>query len=338
LDVIGYAETGIAGTVERMKPALIVIVGATATGKSDLALEVAARLNGPILSADSRQVYQEFDIGTAKPALADRTKVPHYLIDICPPTSTLTVAEYQQSAQTLIAEFHERGISPVLVGGTGLYIQSIVKGLRIPRVPPQRELRSQLDTIPQSERHQWLQQVDPPSAAKIHQNDRIRTLRALEVYYATGKPLSALQGNDPPPYPILQIGLDLEDKAIQTRLIQHRTQQMLQQGWLNEVTQLMEKYGSNLPLLQTLGYAELKAHLMGKDSLETAVELTVIHTRQFAKRQRTWFRADPTIQWFDAVDSHLVSNVWEAIQAFSVQTSLETPSRKSPKDDCALLK
>lgn len=321
-----------------MKPALIVIVGATATGKSDLALEVAAQLNGPILSADSRQVYQEFDIGTAKPDLADRAKVPHYLIDICPPTSTLTVAEYQQSAQTLIAEFHNRGISPVLVGGTGLYIQSIVKGLRIPQVPPQGELRSQLDTIPQFELHQWLQQVDSPSAAKIHRNDRIRTLRALEVYYTTGKPLSALQGNDPPTYPILQIGLDLEDKVIQTQLIQQRTERMLQQGWLNEVTQLMKKYGSELPLLQTLGYAELKDHLMGKASLETAVDLTVTHTRQFAKRQRTWFRADPTIEWFDATDPRLVQSVGETIQAFMIQTSPETPVRKSPKDDCALLK
>jgi tRNA dimethylallyltransferase len=335
---IGYAVTGIAGNLERMKPALIVIVGATATGKSDLALEVAARLNGPILSADSRQVYQEFDIGTAKPSLADRARVPHYLIDVCPPTTTLTVAEYQQSAQSLIAEFLSQGVCPVLVGGTGLYIQSIVKGLRIPRVPPQPELRSQLDSISQFERYQWLQQVDPHSAAKIHKNDRVRTLRALEVYYATGLSLSDQQGNDPPSYPILQIGLDLEDKAIQTQLIQHRTQQMLQQGWLNEVAQLLQKYGSDLPLLQTLGYAELKDHLLGNMRLETAIEWTVIHTRQFAKRQRTWFRADPTIQWFNAVDSDLVPNVWGAIQSFLVQPSQETPGRKTPKDGYALLK
>jgi tRNA dimethylallyltransferase len=334
---LGMLKQALQKLFECMKPALIVIVGATATGKSDLALEVAARLNGPILSADSRQVYQGFDIGTAKPSLADRARVPHYLIDVCPPTTTLTVAEYQQVAQTLIAEFHAEGIIPVLAGGTGLYVQSIVKGLRIPQVPPQIELRSQLDTIPQSERYQWLQQVDPPSATKIHRNDLVRTLRALEVYYATGLPLSVQQGNDPPPYSILQIGLDIKDKAIQTQSIHQRTQRMLQQGWLNEVTQLMQKYGSELPLLQTLGYAELKDHLMGNVSLETAVEQTVTHTCQFAKRQRTWFRADSTIQWFDATDPQLLQTVWGTIQSFLTQISPD-PSRKSPKDDCALLK
>jgi tRNA dimethylallyltransferase len=297
-----------------MQPKLIVICGSTATGKSDLALRCAERLNSPILSADSRQVYQGFDIGTAKPTLSDQARVPHHLIDICAPTENFTAAQYQQMAQALIAAHHAAGATPLLVGGTGLYIQSIVQGLKIPRVPPQGELRSQLETLSQFERHQWLNQVDLLSAAKIHPNDAVRTLRALEVYYATGIPLSIQQGTHPPSYSILQIGLEFADQALYSKRIQERTQQMLQQGWIDEVKRLMHQYGAELPLLQTLGYAEIQAYLSGAISLDAAIAQTVLRTRQFAKRQRTWFRADPSIQWFDATDEHLSQRVWESVE------------------------
>jgi tRNA dimethylallyltransferase len=320
-----------------MSLALIAIVGATATGKSDLALEIAKRLNAPILSADSRQVYQEFNIGTAKPSKADRKSAPHYLIDLCPPTQTLTVAEYQALAQSLIAKFQAQGQVPLLVGGTGLYVQSIVQGLKIPRVPPQRELRSQLETFAQSERHQWLQQVDPNAASKIHGNDAVRTLRALEVYYVTGVPLSQQQGSNPPPYPILQIGLEIPDKTIQTQFIRKRTIQMIELGWPEEVAQLIQKYGPKLPLLQTLGYAELLAYLANTVSLEDTIERIVTHTRQFAKRQRTWFRADAAIHWLDANDPNLTLKAWERVEIF-LRSSLGSKPTHSAKDGCALLK
>ncbi len=297
-----------------MQPKLIVICGATATGKSDLALNCAERLNSPILSADSRQVYQEFDIGTAKPTPADRARVPHYLIDICTPTDTLTAAQYQQQAQSLIASHHAAGIIPMLVGGTGLYIQSIVQGLKIPRVPPQEELRSQLESFAQGDRYQWLQQVDPPSATKIHPNDAVRTLRALEVYYTTGYPLSEQQGVNPPSYAILQIGVEIADQSVYKSRIQQRTQQMLQQGWIDEVKALILKYGKDLPLLRTLGYAEIQAYVGGAVSLDEAVAQIVLRTRQFAKRQRTWFRADSSIVWFDSTDRDLNQNVWEHVR------------------------
>ncbi|MEO0376329.1 MAG: tRNA (adenosine(37)-N6)-dimethylallyltransferase MiaA, partial [Cyanobacteria bacterium P01_A01_bin.17] len=187
---------------------------------------------------------------------------------------------------------------PLLVGGTGLYIKAVVQGLQIPRVGPQLELRSQLPD--QTQNYGWLQQVDPDSAAKIHPNDRVRTLRALEVYYVTGLPLSQQQGSCPPAYPILQIGLDDQDLEFHTHRIQQRTQTMIEQGWLTEVRNLMEQYGPKLPLLKTLGYREMQQHLQHDISLEEAQDLTVIHTRQFAKRQRTWFRADPTITWLAA--------------------------------------
>lgn len=297
-----------------MAPGLIVICGPTATGKSSLAMALAQRLGSPILSADSRQVYRGFDIGTAKPALADQALVPHYLIDICDPTETLTVADYQQQAQALIAEFQAQVKIPLLVGGTGLYIRAIVDGLTIPRVPPQLELRSQLQAQGQSQIYQWLQQIDPPSAAKIHAHDQVRTLRALEVYYATGKPLSAQQGVNPPLYPILQIGLDYSDLEQRTVAIRQRTTTMLNQGWLAEVQRLITTYGANLPLLNTLGYQEMQAYLHQRISLEQAQAQTILHTRQFAKRQRTWFRANSAIHWFDAAHTSLIPQIWDYIQ------------------------
>ncbi len=303
-------------------PGLIVICGPTATGKSGLSLALAQRLGSPILSADSRQVYQGFDIGTAKPSVLERQQVPHYLIDICSPTETLTLAQYQQQAQVLIAQFHQcqkgAGVQalPLLVGGTGLYLRSVIHNLKIPRVPPQPALRSQLQTLGQSQIYAWLQQVDPVAARSIHPNDQVRTLRALEVFYVTGQPISQQQGRRSPGYPILQIGLDCFDRDTLTQRIQTRTAQMLTAGFLAEVESLCLKYGPDLPLLDTLGYQEMKQHLAGDLSLAKAQALTVLHTRQFAKRQQTWFRADPQIAWFDADHPALLDQVWEQVQQF----------------------
>ena len=380
-------------------PHLIVICGATAIGKSGLAIALAQQLHSVILSADSRQVYREFNIGTAKPSIAEQQQVPHYLIDICAPTETLTVAEYQQQAQALIggegrgergegrgerrqkAEGRSSGgsresgvgsreagedtgirrygdindselktqnsklssvaaqsasqnskLSPpltphsslltphpsplILVGGTGLYIRSIVRGLKIPRVAPQLGLRSQLQALGQSQLYTFLQQVDPAAAAKIHPHDQVRTLRSLEVFYVTGRPMSAQQGEQPPTYPILQIGLDCQTVEQSDRRVERRTEHMMAAGFVDEVHYLCQKYGTELPLLNTLGYAEFKQHLTGDISLTEAKALTVLHTRQFAKRQRTWFRADPAIEWFDADSSDLLEQVWRRVQTF----------------------
>lgn len=310
-----------------MRPSLIVIGGPTATGKSSLALSLAQRLETALLSADSRQVYQEFDIGTAKPTVAEQQQVPHYLIDTCPPQITLTVAEYQQQAQTIITQIHQGQLLhprsghplapvPLLVGGTGFYIRSIVRGLQMPHVPPQPGLRSQLQALGQTQLYAFLQQVDAASALRIHAHDLTRTLRALEVFYTTGIPMSQQQGEYPPPYPILQIGLDCADGDTLTQRIAYRTAQMLERGLVEEVKQLIEKYGPALPLLETLGYREIKQYLMGEWSLAAAEAAIVLHTRQFAKRQRTWFRADPTIIWFDAEQSDLMERVWQQVQSF----------------------
>jgi len=294
---------------------LIAICGPTATGKSGLALLLATELDSVILSADSRQVYREFDIGTAKP-IAERQLVPHYLIDICEPTETLTVADYQQQAQALIVQFQRQGRIPLLVGGTGLYIRAVVQGLKIPRVSPQIELRSQLQSLGQPQLYAFLQQIDPPAALKIHPNDSVRTLRALEVFYVTGRPISQQQGEYPPKYPILQLGLDFANPVALTQRIEQRTNQMIADGWVAEVEALCQKYGSNLPLLDTLGYREIKQYLAGDISLSEAKDLTVLHTRQFAKRQRTWFRAYPQIEWFDAEQPNLLEQVRQRVYNF----------------------
>ena len=294
-------------TESPLHPPLIVICGATATGKSGLALQLAQRLEGQILSADSRQIYRELDIGTAKPSQQEQALVPHHLLNICDPTETLTLAQYQEKAQSLIYSLP----SPLLlVGGTGLYLKSVVKGLKIPRVSPHPLLREQLQALGQKSCYQMLSQVDPVAVTKIHANDEIRTLRALEVFYVTGQPISEQQGENPPNYPILQIGLDGDAIALQKR-IENRVYQMIEMGLVAEVSTLIEKYGWDFPVLNTLGYAEIKAYLRDNCSLEDAIAEIIIHTRQFAKRQRTWFRAYPEIQWFDATDPDLIEQVWQ---------------------------
>ena len=296
----------------RFPSSLITICGPTATGKSGLAIALAQRLGTVILSADSRQVYRELDIGTAKPTIAAQQLVPHYLIDICAPTETLTVADYQQQAQALINQFE----FPLLVGGTGLYNRAITQGLKIPRVAPQPDLRSQLQSLSQTQLHTMLQQVDPVAAQKIHANDAVRTLRGLEVFYVTGSPISAQQGEYPPSYPILQIGLDCLNSDLLAHRIAQRTEQMIAAGLITEVETLCQKYGTDLPLLNTLGYCEIKQYLAGDISLSTAQTLIVLHTRQFAKRQRTWFRANSQITWFNADAPDLLEQVWQQVQEF----------------------
>jgi tRNA dimethylallyltransferase len=242
------------------------------------------------------------------------------LIDICEPTETLTLADYQMQAQTLIETIHrEPSITPLLVGGTGLYMRSVTRGLKIPRVSPQPELRSQLQTLGQHQCYAMLQQVDPDAAAKIHANDQVRTLRSLEVFYVTGQPMSAQQGEQPPVYPILHIGLECSDRVQLENRITQRTHQMITQGFVAEVEYLCEKYGADLPLLNTLGYAEFRQFLTDEISQTDAIAATILHTRQFAKRQRTWFRAYPEIEWFDADAPDLETQVWQRIQEFLPQ-------------------
>ena len=297
------------------KPCLIAVGGPTATGKTGLSLELAERLPIAVLSADSRQVYRQLDIGTAKPTAQMQAQIPHYLIDVREPTETMTVAEYQQAAQELIKKLQHTGKQlPWLVGGTGLYISAVVDGLQIPPVAPQMTLRAQLTHLGQTQCHGMLKQIDPKAAKRIHPHDSVRTVRALEVAYVTGQPLSAQQGQTPPDYPILHIGLECSAEALAAR-IERRTLEMIEQGLVQEVEGLCQRYGSHLPLLKTLGYAEVLGYLKGDYSLAQAQTLIVKNTRQFAKRQRTWFRKRSMI-WLDAEAPNLVDQVWQLVDTF----------------------
>ncbi|MGB3789857.1 MAG: tRNA (adenosine(37)-N6)-dimethylallyltransferase MiaA [Phormidesmis sp.] len=298
------------------KPHLIIVVGPTASGKSGLAMALASRWSVEILSADSRQVYRRFDIGTAKPSLADRQQVKHHFVDICEPTEVLTVAAYQQRARAVIDLMHqEQERTPLLVGGTGLYVNAIAKGLKIPRVAPHPELRSQLQSLGQPYCYQLLQAVDTEATNRIHPNDQVRTLRALEVFYVSGRTISSQQGEDPPSYPILYIGLACDPDALRSR-ITTRTHQMIEIGLVSEVSGLIEQYGAGLPLLKTLGYAEIVQYLAGEHSLDLAINAIVQHTCQFAKRQRTWFQKERRIEWFTAGEPNLVEKVVARVEEF----------------------
>ncbi|MGB0562581.1 MAG: tRNA (adenosine(37)-N6)-dimethylallyltransferase MiaA [Spirulinaceae cyanobacterium] len=300
-------------------PGLIVICGPTASGKTGLSVLLAQRLQTVILSADSRQVYRELDIGTAKPNAEERRQVPHRLIDICEPTATLTLADYQRRAWQILAG---TATIPLLVGGTGLYVKAIARGLKIPRVPPQPELRNSLSQLGQAQCYAMLQQVDSTATQKIHPNDATRTVRALEVFYVTGSPISEQQGEDPPPYPVFYVGLDTEQLG--DRILK-RTHAMIEQGFEPEVRQLIQKYGADLPLLKTLGYAEMQRYLAGDWDLAETITQIATHTGQFAKRQRTWFRATSEIQWFDADAPDLLEQVWQCLPDWAVAPSHRVP-------------
>ncbi|MCS6960106.1 MAG: tRNA (adenosine(37)-N6)-dimethylallyltransferase MiaA [Pseudanabaenaceae cyanobacterium SKYGB_i_bin29] len=273
------------------EPGLIVIFGATATGKTELAIKLAHALHVPILNADSRQVYRYFDIGTAKPTLEERQDIPHYLIDIADPDQPITIADYQKQAYALIAELHHQGITPILVGGSGFYLRSITHGVAIPPVPPQPQLRQQLDQVDTALLYQLLHQIDPPRAQVLHPHDRFRLTRALEIFYTTGQLPSQLGQVNPPPFPIYPIGLLPPDTETYRKRIRQRVVKMLDRGWLEEIRYIQHKFGDHLPLLQTLGYREMRQYLAGKIDREEAIEEIVKRTLQTAKQQKTWFKS-----------------------------------------------
>ncbi|MBW4697336.1 MAG: tRNA (adenosine(37)-N6)-dimethylallyltransferase MiaA [Aphanocapsa lilacina HA4352-LM1] len=277
---------------------VIVVCGPTAAGKSHLGMHLAQHLGVPLLSADSRQVYREFDIGTAKPNREEQGRVEHRLIDVAWPTETFNVARYRELAGGEIDRLARQGKPALLVGGSGLYLRAVAGGLEPPAVPPNPALRAQLAAEPLEALYEQLQKLDPESAERIHPHDRVRIERALEVSLITAKPFSAQRRRGTRDFPYLALGVGSDREALGRR-IERRTAEMIASGWLAEVEHLRTKYGPHLPLLGTLGYAELGAHLEGRWDLAEAVRQIVVHTRQFAKRQMTWFRAEPDIFWLD---------------------------------------
>jgi len=279
---------------------LLTIVGPTAAGKTTLAIHLAQRFNGEIVSADSRLFYRGMDIGTAKPSMAERALVPHHLIDLCAPDETLSLGQYQRLACQTIDAIQTRGRLPILAGGTGQYVWAVVEGWGIPEVAPRPALRAALEELGQDTLAAWLVALDPVAAARIEPRNVRRVVRALEVTLVTGRRISDLQRKTPPPYDIYILGLAV-DRPTLYRRIDARVDAMMAAGLLDEVAGLLAAgYGAELPPMSGLGYRQLLAYLAGKSSLEEAVERIKFETHRFARQQATWFRRDdPRIMWFD---------------------------------------
>ena len=281
------------------QPLVIVLLGPTASGKTALGIELAQALDLAVLSVDSRQLYTEMDIGTAKPTPAQRAAVRHELLDLRRPDQPINLQEFRAEAEQAIAAEHARRGIALLVGGSGLYLKAITQGMRPPAVPPQPQLRAQLEALGQPLCHRLLREADPIAGARIMANDAVRTQRALEVIYATGEPLSSQQDAAPPPWRVLELGLNPTD--LKPR-IARRSSQLFAEGLVEETRGLVERYGADCPLLDTIGYGEAKAVLRGELPEADAIALTTRRTQQFAKRQRTWFRRQHQPIWLDGGD------------------------------------
>ena len=275
-------------------PLVVVLLGPTASGKTALALELAERFELEILNIDSRQLYREMDIGTAKPTTEQRVRVPHHLLDLRRPNQPITLREFQDEALTAVNRNLEQRGAAFLVGGSGLYLKALTAGLKPPSVAPQPKLRQQLAAVGQKTCHQLLMAADAESGRKIASADAVRTQRALEVLYATGKPMSSLSSASPPPWRVLELGLNPADLR---QRIRQRTEQLYAQGLIEETRGLKQRYGADLPLLQTIGYAEALQVLNGQLERTSAIETTTLRTQHFAKRQRTWFRRQHQPHW-----------------------------------------
>jgi len=295
----------------------LVILGPTATGKSKLAIELAKEINDEIISADSMQVYRGMDIGTAKPTNEERQDIPHHLIDIRNPDEEWTVADFVDETNRLIKEIEKRKKVPLLVGGTGLYLWSLLEGYSFPLAPANKEIRERLEKQPLSALYSQLSKTDPEAAKKIHPNDKKRIVRALEVYELTGKPISKLQNRNGTANSFAGsisklIGLTLPREQLYKR-IEQRVDHMIEKGLVEEVKGLLAKgFSKDLPSFQALGYKEVVKYLDGKWSKEEMIGELKKRTRHFARRQMTWFKRFKNVKWFSPEEPEKILQAYSA--------------------------
>jgi len=303
-----------------MKPKLVIILGPTAVGKSDVAMALAARIDAEIVNADSQQVYRHMDIGTGKPSAADRARLPHHLIDIVDPDDEFNAAIFRRLALETIDNIHARGKQVVVCGGSGLYLKALTRGLFVGPEQDQKirgELAREIQEKGLGALYQRLIEIDPAAHSRIHPNDRQRIIRALEVYRLTGKPMSQWQrehGFGDEPFDTLNIGLQRE-RAELYELINRRCDRMIGDGLLDEVRDLAAKgYSLDLKPLQSVGYRQMGLVLQGMLEIDKAVEEMKQETRHLAKRQLTWFRGDATIHWFHPEGQQV--DIHRAVESF----------------------
>jgi tRNA dimethylallyltransferase len=302
-----------------MKPKLVIILGPTAVGKSELALELADEINGSIVNADSQQVYRYLDIGTGKPSKADRDRVEHFMIDVVDPDEEFNAALYRRRATECIERIHQRKQNVIVCGGTGLYLKALTQGLF--EGPGQdaeirRGLEQQIDREGLAPLHRRLTDIDPSIVATIHPNDRQRTIRAMEVYLLTGKPMSEWQkehGFQERQFDVLKIALNRPRDELYD-LINRRCERMVGDGLLEEMRGLVARgYGLTLKSLCSVGYRQMGRVLEGRQALIDAIEEMKQETRHLAKRQLTWFRGDEEVVWFHPQQK---SQIIESVKMF----------------------
>jgi tRNA dimethylallyltransferase len=312
------------------RPPLLALVGPTAVGKSEVAIDLAEHFNGEIVSADSRLLYRGMDIGTAKPSLEQRSRVIHHLIDVADPDEIWSLALFQREAEKAIASIYSRGNLPILVGGTGQYVRAILEGWSPPALVAQPALRAALETwaaeIGKDGLHARLARLDPQAAASIDARNQRRTLRALEVTLSSGRKFSAQRTRKESPYRLLQIGLTRPRPELYRR-IDARIDSMLATGWLDEERALLAKgYDPNLPCMSAIGYAQLSQHLQGNLSLEEAVVEIKRQTRIFVRRQANWFKpSDPNIHWIDLQRKEALETIDNLLNNFLKTAVIDSP-------------
>lgn len=293
--------------MKNILPKIIVILGPTASGKTDLSLALAKKFNGEIVSADSRQVYKKMNIGTAKPAGEWNKKeyivggVPHHLMDIVDPGKDFSLADYKNLATQAVKDILNKKKLPIVVGGTGLYIQTLIENLDIPKVEPSKQLRKQLEKKTLPELVKMLEKIDPASAKKIDLKNPRRVLRALEVFILSGESFFNQRTKSKPMYQVLQIGIDWSREELFKR-INARVDKQITEGLVEETKKLAGKYKWNIPSMSGIGYKQIGFYLRGEMSLAEAVEILKRDTRHYAKRQMTWFKRDKNIVWIKNSD------------------------------------
>ena len=308
------------------EPALVLIVGPTAVGKTEISIQIAERLGGEIVSADSRLFYRGMDIGTAKPTPDQRARIPHHLIDVTDPDDTWSLAVFQRQATRAIADIHARNRLPFLVGGTGQYLRAVTEGWSPPAVAPDARLREVLESLAQERGRQWLHdalvRLDPQAASAIDSRNLRRTIRALEVILTSGVPFSKQRTQALPRYRILTLGL-IRPRTELYRRVDERIETMFAAGLLAEVQALLDQgYGPDLATMSAIGYREATAVLRGEIDEQQAKARMRRLTRAFVRRQSNWFKADdPSIDWFEAGDAGVLEVIerhirnWLAKQA-----------------------
>jgi tRNA dimethylallyltransferase len=284
------------------RPRVVCLVGPTASGKTPLALDLAEALGAEIVSADSRQVYRCLDVGTAKPTAAERRRIPHHCLDLVDPEEAFDVARFRNAAAAALGGIAARGRAGLVVGGTGLWVRVLLRGLcpAPPRVPAIRAALCALGArCGVAELHRCLARIDPAAAARIRPRDEVRLVRALEVAFASGRRLSTWQAEHAfaeAPYDALVVGLGLPVAELDAR-IARRARDMIAAGFADEVSTLRARVPESAPAWASVGYREMRAYVEGACDLTHALAATVLSTRRFAKRQRTWFRAEPGVVW-----------------------------------------